>query len=122
MGQALNARTILPEHAGVANAIGAVVGQSSVHAEGLVSSPGPGLFVAHLAEGPARFNDREQALDALRAALDSEARAKAQAAGMEDMRITETCDLSEVEIEGQPMFIEARMRIQVSGRPRIARG
>ncbi len=122
VGEALNARTILPEHAGVANAIGAVVGQSSVHAEGSVSSPGPGLFVAHLAEGPARFTEKEQALDALRAALDTEARAKAQAAGMQDMRITESCDLSEVEIEGQPMFIEARLRIQVSGRPRIARG
>ncbi|HQU68359.1 MAG TPA: hydantoinase/oxoprolinase family protein [Albidovulum sp.] len=122
VGQALNARMILPEHAGVANAIGAVVGQSAVHAEGLVSSPGPGLFVAHLAEGPARFNDRDRAIERLRTTLETEARAKAVAAGVEDMRVTEQCDLTEVDIEGQPMFIEARLRVRVTGRPRIARG
>jgi hypothetical protein len=122
VGQALNARMILPEHAGVANAIGAVVGQSAVHAEGLVSSPGPGLFVAHLAEGPARFNDRDKAIERLRMALEVEARAKAVAAGVEDMRVTEHRDLTEVDVEGQPMFIEARLRVRVTGRPRIARG
>jgi N-methylhydantoinase A/oxoprolinase/acetone carboxylase beta subunit len=122
VGAALNARMILPEHAGVANAIGAVVGQSSVHAEGLVSSPGPGLFVAHLTEGPRRFTDRDTAIRELRRVLEAEARDKALAAGMEDMRITVAQDLNEVEIEGQPMFIEARIRVTVIGRPRIARG
>ncbi len=122
VGQALNARMILPEHAGVANAIGAVVGQSSVHAEGLVSSPGPGLFVAHLAEGPRRFSDRDAAIADLRRALEVDARSKAQAAGMEDMRVTVISDLNEVDVEGQPMFIEARLRVTVTGRPRIARG
>jgi len=113
---------ILPEHAGVANAIGAVVGQSAVHAEGVVSSPGPGLFVAHLVEGPVRFADRDAAIEALRGALEAEARGRARAAGMEDMRLTLKSDLNEVEVEGQPMFIEARLRVTVSGRPRIARG
>ena len=122
VGKALNARMILPEHAAVANAIGAVVGQSSVHAEGLVSSPGPGQFVAHLAEGPRRFSERDAAIADLRRALEAEARAKAQAAGMEDMRVTVASDLNEVEVEGQPMFIEARLRVTVTGRPRIARG
>ena len=122
VGKAVNARMILPEHAGVANAIGAVVGQISVHAEGLVSSPGPGIYVAHLAAGPARFGDRDAALRAMREALDAEARGKARAGGMEDMRAAESCDLSEVEVEGQKMFIEARLRITITGRPRIARG
>ena len=122
VGTALNARMVLPEHAGVANAIGAVVGQSSVHAEGLVSSPGPGLFVAHLGAGPAQYADRDAAIAALRQSLEDEARTRAQTAGMEDMRVTETCDLTEVEVEGQAMFLEARLRIRVTGRPRIARG
>jgi N-methylhydantoinase A/oxoprolinase/acetone carboxylase beta subunit len=122
VGQALNARMILPQHAGVANAIGAVVGQSAVHAEGLVSSPGPGLFVAHLVDGPARFSARDAAIAALRGVLEAEARARATSAGMEDMRINLATDLNEVEVEGQPMFIEARLRVTVTGRPRIARG
>ncbi len=41
---------------------------------------------------------------------------------MEDMRAAESCDLSEVEVEGQKMFIEARLRITITGRPRIAGG
>ncbi len=122
VGEALNARMILPEYAGVANAIGAVVGQSSVHAEGLVSSPGPGSYVAHLVEGPARFAERDAAVGALRVALEAEARDRAYAAGMEEMRISESYDLTEVDVEGQPMFIEARLRVTFTGRPRIARG
>ncbi len=122
VGAVLNARMILPEHAGVANAIGAVVGQSSVHAEGVVTSPGPGLFVAHLPEGPARFVGRDAAIAGLRRVLEAEARERAQAVGMEDMRVIVATDLNEVDVEGQPMFIEARLRVTVTGRPRIARG
>jgi hypothetical protein len=41
---------------------------------------------------------------------------------MEDMRVIVATDLNEVDVEGQPMFIEARLRVTVTGRPRIARG
>ncbi|MEY4780312.1 MAG: hypothetical protein RLZZ607_1625, partial [Pseudomonadota bacterium] len=51
VGERLGCEMILPEHAGVANAIGAVVGQVSQRAQGLVSSPGEGRFTAHLPDG-----------------------------------------------------------------------
>lgn len=122
VAERLGVRMVLPEHAGIANAIGAVVGQVSMAAEGQVTSDGPGIFVAHLPDGPERFGTSDAALVALRRALEVEARARAQAAGVGDLRLVEDCDLSEVAVQGRPMFIEATMRITASGRPRIATG
>jgi len=122
VGARMNTRMILPEHAGVANAIGAVVGQVAMHASGTVTSPGPGLYLAHLPEGPTRFSDRDAAIATLRSALETEARALAQAAGVEEIRVTHDTDIKEVEVEGQSMFIEAALRVTAQGRPRIAVG
>jgi N-methylhydantoinase A/oxoprolinase/acetone carboxylase beta subunit len=121
-GERLNTRMILPEHAGVANAIGAVVGQVAMHASGTVTSPGPGIFVAHLGAGPKQFAERDQAIDALRLELESDAMMRARAAGVEEIRTTTQLEVREVEIEGQPMFIEAALRVTAQGRPRIAEG
>ena len=120
VGARLGTRMILPEHAGVANAIGAVVGQISMRAEGLVTSPGPGRFTVHLAAGPQHFADKAAALEALEAHLWAEATARARAAGAEELRLTKGLDTREAMIEGQAMFIEAAMSITASGRPRIA--
>lgn len=122
VGARLGTRMILPDHAGVANAIGAVVGQVAIKAEGLVSSPAPGRFIAHLAAAPSAFGSAEEALAALEAALTDEARAGARAAGVDEVQIAVDRALREAEVEGQAMFIEARIRITASGRPRIARG
>ena len=122
LGGRLGTRMILPEHAGVANAIGAVVGQVSMTATGTVTSPGPGVFAAHLQDGPKRFAERDAALTALEAALKSEASSRARAAGVEEIRLTVERDISEVDVEGQPMFIEARVKVTAQGRPRIAVG
>ena len=120
VGERLGCEMILPEHAGVANAIGAVVGQVSQRAQGLVSSPGEGRFTAHLPEGLQTFNTRDLALDTLEAALVAEATARAQAAGAADLRVTTTRDIREAQVEGNPMFIEATVTVTASGRPRVA--
>lgn len=120
VGERLGARMILPEHAGVANAIGAVVGQVSQRVTGLVSSAGEGRFTAHLAQGLQVYPDRDAALDAMEAALVAEATTRARAAGAEDLRVTTTRDVKEAEIEGRSMFIEATLTATASGRPRVA--
>ena len=122
VGERLGASMILPEHAGVANAIGAVVGQVSQRAQGLVSSPSEGRFVAHLATGLVAFNDKNAALAAMEAAVVEEASVRARAAGAEDLRVVVTRDLREAEVEGRVMFIEAAVTATASGRPRVARG
>ena len=120
VGERLGCEMILPEHAGVANAIGAVVGQVSQRAQGLVSSPGEGRFTAHLPDGLQTFTSRDAALEALETALVAEATARAQAAGAADLRVTATRDIREAQVEGNPMFIEATVTVTASGRPRVA--
>ena len=120
VGDRLGCEMILPEHAGVANAIGAVVGQISQRAAGLVTSPGEGRFTAHLPEGLQIFNDRDAALEALETALVAEASARARQAGAEDLHILTARDVREANVEGRPMFIEATVTATASGRPRVA--
>ncbi len=120
VGDRLGCRMILPEHAGVANAIGAVAGQITQRVTALVSSPAEGRYVAHLASGPESFASAEAALRAVEAALLAEASAKAKDAGAVDLRLKLDRAVQEVEIEGRLMFIEARVTATASGRPRVA--
>ena len=120
VGERLGCKMILPDHAGVANAIGAVVGQISQRATGVVTSPGEGRFVAHFATGLTKFTDRDAALAAMEAALIAEAITRARAAGAEDLRIMTARDIRQATVEGRTMFIEATLTATASGRPRVA--
>lgn len=120
VGERLHCPMILPEHAGVANAIGAVAGQVSQRATATVSSPAEGRFVAHLADGLQTFSSVDDALAATEAAVAAEASTRARAAGAVDLRVTVDRAVKEVEIEGRIMFIEARLTATASGRPRVA--
>jgi hypothetical protein len=122
VGERLGCQMILPEHAGVANAIGAVAGQVSQRAQGIVSSPGEGRFTAHLAGGLESFGTRDAALAAMEAALVVEASDRARRAGAVDLRVTVTRDIREAEVEGRQMFIEATVTATATGRPRVAHG
>ena len=120
VGEALGCEMILPIHAGVANAIGAVVGQVSQRAQGLVSSPGEGRFVAHLPLGLQTFTTRDAALAAMEASVVADASARARQAGAEDLRVVVSRDLHEATVEGRAMFLEATVTAVASGRPRVA--
>ncbi len=122
VGARLHCEMILPEHAGVANAIGAVAGQVSQRVQGIVSSPAEGRFVAHLAEGLQIFSTRDAALEAMEAALVAEASDRARRAGAVDLRVAVARDVREAEVEGRAMFIEATVTATASGRPRVAHG
>ncbi len=115
VGTLLGCSTILPDDGGVANAIGAVVGQVAIHAEGTVTSGGAGVFRVHLPDGPAQFGEKDAALTALRFALTKQATEHAIASGVEEVRITESLNLREAQVEAQTMFIEATLRITARG-------
>jgi N-methylhydantoinase A/oxoprolinase/acetone carboxylase beta subunit len=121
VGARLGCRMVLPEHAGVANAIGAVVGRVAQSASGIVTSPAEGRYTAHLATGLEHFATPEAALAALGTALKAEAAARAAAAGAEAAQVTLREERREVEVEGRAMFIEARLTATATGRPRVAR-
>jgi N-methylhydantoinase A/oxoprolinase/acetone carboxylase beta subunit len=121
VGDRLGAKMILPQHAGVANAIGAVVGQISQRAAATLTSPAEGRYSAHLSDGVQHFTQQDAALAAVEAALIQEASDMARRAGAADLRITINRDIREAEVEGRKMFVEARVTVTASGRPRVAR-
>lgn len=120
VGARLGTRMVLPEHGAVANAIGAVVGQVQMQASGTVTAAQAGAFAVHLPDQVQSYADKDAALAALETALTDIVRAKARAAGVDDMRVSVTRDIKQAEVEGQPLFIEATLRAVASGRPRIA--
>ncbi|MDQ2090296.1 hydantoinase/oxoprolinase family protein [Marimonas arenosa] len=120
VGRALDCDMILPEHADVANAVGAVVGRVTMRRSGVVTSPSEGLFRVHTEDGPRDFSDAEAAMTALEEVLCHEARQAARAAGAIDLHVNCRRDIRHSPVEGRDVFIEASITAEASGRPRIA--
>lgn len=110
----------LPNHADVANAVGAVVGQIIVRKSGQVTAPAEGQYRVHLSSGPAIFTDETEALDALRASLTEAATTEAQDAGAEDIDTHIEQDIKRATTENRDIFIEATLTVEATGRPRFA--
>ncbi|MEL7012597.1 MAG: hydantoinase/oxoprolinase family protein [Pseudomonadota bacterium] len=119
VGRQLNAEMILPDHAGVANAVGAVVGLVTFRRSGSVTVPSDGLFRVHLAGGPTDYRNEHDAMAALQAALEVDARAEAERAGADDIRVHVSRDIRKATVEAQEMLVEAHILVEASGRPRI---
>ncbi|MEM9575802.1 MAG: hydantoinase/oxoprolinase family protein [Pseudomonadota bacterium] len=120
VGTALRGDMILPENAGVANAIGAVVGRVTMRRSGSVTSPGEGKYRVHLPGGPQDHGDREAAMSALETWLRKEAETAAVAAGAADIQASVTRDVQVARVEAREIFVEATITVEASGRPRIA--
>lgn len=120
VGEILNTRMILPTHAGVANAIGAVAGRVTARHSGAVTAPSEGRYRVHLPGGPEDFTELEAALTRIETALTQEARAAAASAGAADIEVNLTRDLRSTVIEAREMFVEGHVTVEASGRPRVA--
>ena len=122
VGKVLGTTMILPEHAHVANAIGAVVGRVIMRESGTITVPREGTFRAHLTDGPQDFPDAQSALTLLETALTESARARAHAAGAAEIECQVTRDIRTAGVEGREVFVEAELTVEASGRPRVAVG
>jgi N-methylhydantoinase A/oxoprolinase/acetone carboxylase beta subunit len=120
VGTRLNCRMILPEHADVANAIGAVVGRVTMRRSGTVTSPSEGRYRVHLDSGPQDFNNSEAALALLETVLKKDARAATLAAGAEDIHLHVDRDIRTARVESREVFVEGVLTVEASGRPRVA--
>ena len=120
VGERLGCQMDLPEHAGVANAIGAVVGRVTIRRSGTVTAPSEGRYRVHLDSGPEDYTDAEEAMSALQITLETEARTEAITAGAEDIHVSATRDIRRAEAEAREVFLEAEVIVEASGRPRIA--
>ncbi len=122
VGDRLHSRMVLPKHAGVANAIGAVVGRVTLRRAGTVTSPSEGMYRVHLEDGPQDFSDPDSALNLLEGLLRAEAEKSVREAGAEDIRIVVDRDIRTAYVEAKDVFVEALITVEASGRPRIAAG
>lgn len=120
VGNRVGTQMILPRHAGVANAVGAVVGRVSFRRAGTITAPAEGRFRVHLDSGPEDFVDAEQAMTVLENHLTQEARKDAREAGAQDINISATRDIRTAKAEAREVFLEAEIMVEASGRARIA--
>ena len=118
----LGTRAVVPEHAGVANAVGAVVGGVRVQAAGTITRPDDGMYRVFAGGSPRDFPDLETATAHARCMLEARARQDAIDAGAGEVDLSfERHDKVAVE-EGHETLVESTVVAVASGRPRFAAG
>ena len=120
VGAELNCEVILPEYAGVANAIGAVVGKIVMRESGVISSPSEGKYLVHLDGKPVNFTSEAEALKVLEEKLTEKSIQKAKEAGAENVTVNIDREIKTANIENRAVFVEANVLVEASGRPRIS--
>ncbi len=121
IGEALGTTCLVPDHADVANAVGAVAGRVTLERAVRITSPTEGCFRAHLPDISQDFADLETAKDRTRAIIDALLREDATVAGAGDVEIVFDYSESAPVVEGRPLFIEAVLTGRASGRPSLRR-
>ena len=116
----LGASSAVPEHADVANAVGAVVGRVRISRSVTITCPGVGSFRAHLGGDAQDFTSFEAARNAVTTALDTATRAAAAEAGAAEVHVALATDIRDATVEGKSMLVEATITATATGRPRLA--
>ena len=116
----VGAECLVHEHADVANALGAVVGQVRMSATARVSQPEPGLYRVNSGEALDDYDSEAEAMDAAEMHVRRMSIDLAERAGADLPRIEIARDVDVAEIDGERSFIEARLVATATGRPRIA--
>ncbi|MEM1038097.1 MAG: hydantoinase/oxoprolinase family protein [Pseudomonadota bacterium] len=108
---------IIPDHADVANAVGAVAGNIRMQAQRVITQPAEGRF--HVTGIDTPFLDEETATQAAEKAAKEDAFHLAKNAGAGDIAVTVTHDFKRAEVENHTMLIEAHVTAEATGRPPI---
>ncbi len=119
----LGTEALIPEHAGVANAVGAVVGQVRISRNALITQPEEGRYRVFLTGGtgkPQDFVSLDKALEEAEDRLGTDVRQAAEDAGAADISVKFTRADKTAEIEGRQTLIESQITATASGRPRVA--
>jgi N-methylhydantoinase A/oxoprolinase/acetone carboxylase beta subunit len=116
----LDIESFVPVHAGVANAVGAVVGQVRETVTVFVTEPDEGRFAVNGAGAHELFRERAEAFARARELAGAEAREAAIRSGADHPVVEHGEHIDMPEIEGLEKLVEARFVATASGRPRIA--
>lgn len=116
----LDIESFVPVHAGVANAVGAVVGQVRETVTVFVTEPDEGRYAVNGAGEHQMFKHRNEAFARARELAGTEARQAANRSGADHPVVEHSEHIDMPVIEGLEKFIEARFIAVASGRPRVA--
>ena len=118
----MGTRDLVPRHAEVCNAVGAVAGGVSQRVRLLITSPQEGVFRLHGDEGLKDFTTSEQAYAMAEAQASKAARKLAEEAGAEEIRVELSREETSAPLAGgRDVFIEAAVTARAYGRPRLVR-
>ena len=114
----LSAELLVPEHAEVANAVGAVAAGVMQHVRVLISSPSEGRFRVHAGAEVEDFTVFAESSARAQELAVARVREKARAAGAREAHVEiERKDLRAPGADGRPVFIESTVTATAFGRP-----
>jgi N-methylhydantoinase A/oxoprolinase/acetone carboxylase beta subunit len=113
----LGIELIVPRHAAVASAVGAVVGGVRLAAECAVTSPERGVYLLHADGEPVRFERIGAARDAAERHLQARLGDQMLAAGASTFDLDFSWSEHRVEVEGGQLFVSGRVAAVARGRP-----
>jgi hypothetical protein len=111
---------VLPDHADVANAVGAVVGRVRITVEAIVTEPEQGRFRLSVGDHVEDFSSEDDAIAAATRLARAQALETAMLAGAGECHADVAADIEAATVEGRRKFVEARIHATAQGRPRIA--
>jgi N-methylhydantoinase A/oxoprolinase/acetone carboxylase beta subunit len=121
VAQRLGTRSIIPAHADVCNAVGAVAGGIMQTVNVVITSPSEGRFRAHLPDGVVDFFELESAAAHAEKVAGRLALEQARRAGADDPQVDVTrADNVVTDRGGGRVFIESKIAATAVGRPRLA--
>jgi len=118
VARGLGVALVLPQHAEVANAVGAVLGQVSQRVHITLTQPARGVFKVFTAQGPVDFGDLVSAVAHAQALAGAQASERALAAGADGVAVVFSQRNNSVDndIDGN-VFFEAVVTATASGAP-----
>ncbi len=117
--QQLGTSYCAPQHAEVANAIGAVVGLVKQSASATITPLSARSFRLHTPEGNSDFNSLEEAAHAAMQCLSRIASERARDAGAVDFDLSEQRHDVIVDQDGEKVFFESQLSVHATGRPAL---
>lgn len=121
VAESLHTRLVIPPHAGVANAVGAVVGSVMQTVRALIEPLEEAMgYRVHLPEEVRDFTDLEQAAESARSLTAVAAEEAALRAGAAAVEVTVQRRDRTVEVMGDTVFLESEITATAAGRPRLA--
>ena len=116
----LRTDAVLPPHAGVANAVGAVAGHIRLTCQAVLTQPTDGVIRVHFPDGTQDFPRLSEARLAASERLRNHAASQAVTAGADAPELHEAWEEKSANVETRKVFVEGTLTITATGRPRIA--